>query len=145
MYTKQVTNRIVELWAMGFSAEETRTALQEQYNIKPCLDTIYQHRHSLTAQHLIDELLRQQERAILKVGTDQPELALKYRNELLKILLPQRIEAISKQVIEHIEEKRDVTILAEYVGALDNAVKTDIQALRARQQLDTAQANIKTS
>jgi len=95
MYQKAITERIVELWAHGFSAEETRQALQEQFNIKPCLDTVYKHRHSLTAQDLIDQLIRQQERAILKADTDDRELAMKYRNELLKILLPQRIEAMS--------------------------------------------------
>jgi len=143
-YNKQVTNRIVELWALGFTAEETVTTLKDDHPTIS-LATIYRHRHNLTAQHLIDELLRRQERAIFRADTDNPELGMKYRNELLKILLPQRIEAISRQVVEHIEEKRNVTILAEYVNALDSASLRDIQALRARKQMDTPQANVETS
>jgi len=92
MYPRTVTEKIVEYWALGFSAEETRQALTEKQNVTMALNTIYKHRHSLTAQNLIDELIHRQERAILKADTDDPPLAMKYRNELLKILVPQRIE-----------------------------------------------------
>jgi Fe2+ or Zn2+ uptake regulation protein len=147
MYPKEITNLIVELWGLVFTAEETVKAIQERKGKHLGIATVYRKRNSLTAQNLIDELLRRQERAILKADTENPELGMKYRNELLKILLPQRIEAISRQIIEHIdiEEKRNVTILAEYVRALDSAIETDIHALRARQQVDTAQANPQTS
>jgi hypothetical protein len=100
MYPKTITEKIVEYWALGFSAEETRKALEETQGKKACLDTIYRHRHSLTAQNLIDELIRRQERAIFKADTDMPEVGMKYRNELLKILLPQKIEAVSYEKID---------------------------------------------
>jgi hypothetical protein len=88
-----VTEKIVEYWALGFSAEETKQALLEKFEIKVCLNTIYKHRHSLTGQDLIDELIRRQERAITKADADNPALAMKYRDKLLEKLIPQRIEA----------------------------------------------------
>jgi len=51
-------------------------------------------------QEIIEELIRQQERAILKADMEDKALAMKYRNELLKILIPQRIEAITYQQTE---------------------------------------------
>lgn len=97
MYPRTVTEKIVEYWALGFSAEETREVLIEKQGVTIALNTIYAHRHSLTAQHLVDQLIHRQERAILKADTDNPALAMKYRNELLKILLPQRVEADVRQ------------------------------------------------
>lgn len=143
MYPKAITERIVELWAHGFSAEETRTALEEQFHIKPCLDTIYKKRHSLTAQNLIDELLRQQERDILKADAENREVAMKYRNELLKILIPQRIEtlSVSKEVIEN----RDITIIADYTAAINRASEANLQSLRAKQSVDTTEPQATTT
>ena len=100
MYPKTVTEKIVEYWGLGFSAAETRKALMEKQGVTCCLNTIYKHRHSLTAQDLVDELIRRQQRAIFKADVDNPEAGMKYRNELLKILLPQRIESLSIQKIE---------------------------------------------
>lgn len=91
-YSKQITQKIVEYWGLGYTAEETRQQLKQNDNVTMSLHTIYNHRQSLTAQHLIDELIRKQERAILKADTKDPSAAMKYRNELLKILVPQRIE-----------------------------------------------------
>jgi hypothetical protein len=60
---------------------------------------------------MIDELLRQQLRDILQ-ATDK-ELQLKYRNELLKILVPLRIEAVTKSLtltqttVKHVVELVD--------------------------------------
>lgn len=145
MYPRHITQRIIELQAKGFGAYETKEYLDKEYGINIHPNTIYNHRKSPVGQEIIDELIRQQERAILRADAEDRKLAMHYRNELLKILLPQRIEAISKQVIQHIEEKRDVTILAEYVGSLDKATERDIQALRARKQVDTPQTNAETS
>jgi len=91
MFPKTVTDKIVEYWAKGLSASETVKAFRED-NVSISLNTVYAHRHSLTAQHLINELLRQQRRDITKAESSNPELAMKYRNELLKILMPQQIE-----------------------------------------------------
>ncbi len=95
MYSKEVTTLIMQDWAKGASAEETRNHIEEVLGVKPALNTIYTHRHSLTTQDLIDELLRQQERDITK--TDD-KTALHYRNELLKILLPIKILQLNKNL-----------------------------------------------
>jgi len=92
-YSREVTNKIVECWGLGFTAEETVKALEEWKGIHVGLATVYRHRHSLTAQNIIDELMRKQFRDIAK--EENPELRMKFRNELLKILVPQRIEAMS--------------------------------------------------
>ena len=105
-FSKQVTHKIVEHWGLGFTAEESQKALVDD-GIKISLHTVYNHRRSLTAQNLIDELIRRQERASLKADADHPELAMKYRSELLKILVPQRIEAVS---YSEVEEKVTVNV-----------------------------------
>jgi len=95
-YPKNITEEIVHYQALGFSAEETREALIDKNTVTISLNTIYKHRKSAVAQEIIDELIRQQERRILKQEHDNPELSLKYSNELLKILIPTRVETYSK-------------------------------------------------
>jgi hypothetical protein len=90
MYSKEVTAVILSDWAKGASAEETIVHLKEKFGRSPCLNTIYTHRNGLTAEMLVDELLRQQERDITKA--DNPALRMKYRDLLLAKLLPQKIE-----------------------------------------------------
>ena len=89
MYPKQVIEDIIKYQALGFTGEETREALHKERNIYPNLNTIYKHRRSPVGQELAAELLRQQERDILKADSENRELAMKYRNELLKIMIPQ--------------------------------------------------------
>ena len=138
-YPKTVTQKIVEFWALGFSAEETKDALFAQQKIKITLNTIYKHRHSFTAQQLIDELIRRQELAILKADSENPEAAMKYRNELLKLLMPQRIEAYAK-VEEHVTTTTINTNLRDYEWALEEATRLNIQSNLKAKQLDSAQA-----
>ena len=90
MFRKEVTQRIVELWGLGLTAEETMKELKEKSNIRISLHTVYNKRNSLTAQQMINELQREQLKDIAK--TSNPGLRLKYRNELLKILLPIKLE-----------------------------------------------------
>jgi Fe2+ or Zn2+ uptake regulation protein len=90
MFEKGVTQRIVELWGLGYTAEETVNQLKEKYNIKISLHTVYNKRNSLTAKEMISELQREQLKEI--ASAKSPGLRLKYRNELLKILLPVRME-----------------------------------------------------
>jgi len=92
-YSKEVTNKIVECWGLGFTAEETVKALEDWKGIQVGIATVYRHRHNLTAQQCIDELIRKQMRDI--ATNDDPNLKLKYRNELLKLLIPQRIESLN--------------------------------------------------
>jgi len=89
-FNKTVIQKIVYLWGLGLTAEETQKILIENNKIKISLHTIYNKRNSITAQQMIDELLRVQQRDI--AAADSKALRMKYRNELLKILLPQRIE-----------------------------------------------------
>lgn len=93
MYARTITQRIIELQAKGFTLNETKDYLDKEYGINIHINTIWNHRKSPAGQEIIDELIRQQERAILKADVEDRALAMKYRNELLKILLPQRIEA----------------------------------------------------
>lgn len=102
-YSKEVTALILSDWVKGASAEETRIHIAEAVGHPIGLATIYRHRHSLTTQDLIDELLRQQERDITKA---ESKTALHFRNELLKILLPIRVQSISHNIDEHIETEK---------------------------------------
>lgn len=94
MYSKEVTTIILADFARGATAEETRQHLKDTLSIEPSLNTIYSHRHSITTEQLVDELQRQQERDITK--EQNSEVRMKYRNELLKILVPLRAEITSK-------------------------------------------------
>lgn len=97
-HTKETIHRIVEMWGLGFTAEETRRALREQYRTHVGLATVYRKRHSITAQEIIDELMRKQMRDIAR--DDNSDLRMKYRDKLLEKLIPQRVESLSVQKIE---------------------------------------------
>jgi len=84
-----VIQRIVNLWGIGASAEETVKALQDE-NVEISLHAVYNIRKGLTAQQMIDELQREQQRDIAKCET--PALKMKYRDLLLAKLIPQRVE-----------------------------------------------------
>ena len=114
VYSKEVTAIILSDWAKGATAEETIVHLKKIYGKSPCLNSIYNHRNSLTTQNLIDELLRQQEQDITQVKNK--ELKLKYRNELLKILLPFKAEIVSvnKNLNLHQTEVHNIIELSVY-------------------------------
>jgi len=97
-HSKETIHRIVEMWGLGFTAEETRRALREEYSIHIGLATVYRKRHSITAQEIIDELMRKQRRDIAK--EENSDVRMKYRDKLLEKLIPQRIESLSLQKIE---------------------------------------------
>jgi len=112
-YPKTVTEKIIEYWGLGFSASETKDALLTEQQINIGLNTIYKHRHSLDGQNLIDQLINKQLRDILSQRKDNPELSMRYRNELLKILVPVQIETtnknltISQTTVKHVVELVD--------------------------------------
>ena len=97
-YSKEITNMIVECWGLGLSAEETREYISRSKEVMIGLATVYRHRHSITAQQIIDELMRKQMRDIAKEGDS--DLRMKYRDKLLEKLIPQRIESYLRQEIE---------------------------------------------
>ena len=83
LYSKLITEEIVRLQANGFSGEETRTYLKEHYEINPGINTIYRHRHSPIGLEMLNELIRHQERSILKADSNDPALAMNYRDKLI--------------------------------------------------------------
>jgi hypothetical protein len=123
MYARTITQRIVELQAHGFTATETQKALKEEYSINIGINTVYRHRKSSVGQEIIDELIAQQERDILKSDAEDREVAMRYRNELLKILIPERIEAYVKQDIT----KKEIRIVAPWKNKnIENSVPQPI-------------------
>ena len=101
-YSREVTHKIVECWGLGLTAEETVKAIQEWKGITIALGTVYNHRHSITAQNIIDELIRKQLRDIAK--EDDSDLRMKYRDKLLEKYIPKRVEADLKS--EHTETQK---------------------------------------
>jgi hypothetical protein len=121
MYPRQVTELIIYYQALGFSAEETRKVLKEQNGININLNTIYKHRRSPIGQEMINELIRQQQRDILKVDAENKPLAMKYRNELLKLLLQKpteiNVSASAKAQTGIDEEVQEIIKLSREVNA----------------------------
>jgi len=101
-YSREVTHKIVECWGLGLTAEETVKAIQEWKDITIALGTVYNHRHSITAQNIIDELIRKQLRDIAKESDS--DLRMKYRDKLLEKYIPKRVEADLKS--EHTETQK---------------------------------------
>lgn len=128
MYPKQVTELIVYYQALGFSAEETRTALKDKNSITINLNTIYKHRKSTVGQEITDELIRQQERDILKVESENKALALKYRNELLKLLIPFKTEILSKSLSINQTEVKHVIELVDPDNPTETYPPDEVQA-----------------
>jgi len=120
-YSKETTSLILADWAKGATAEETCKHVEEVNGRPIGIATVYRHRHSLTTQDLIDELLRQQERDITKA---EAKTALHYRNELLKILLPVKILQLNKNINENreIQEVRHVIELVDPDNPAPNQV-----------------------
>jgi hypothetical protein len=116
MFTKSVTEEIIHYQALGFSASETKTALKDKNEIEISLNTIYKHRASPIGQEIASELLRQQERSILKTDSSNPELAMRYRNELLKILIPQMTINLNKNINENRSTEKAETENQEFVN-----------------------------
>ena len=117
-YSREITNKIVECWGLGFTAEETVTAIAEWKDIHIGLATVYRHRHSLTAQQIIDELLRKQMRDIAK--EDDSDLRMKYRDKLLEKLIPQTVLQYSRSV-ERVEHVDLTPLLAKYEATVERA------------------------
>ena len=113
MFSKTVIQRIVNLWGIGASAEETVTALRDE-DVKISLHCVYNIRRGLTAQQMIDELQREQQRDIAKCDT--PALKMKYRDLLLAKLIPQQKDRIEVNVNATASSTSESTVklLSEY-------------------------------
>lgn len=142
MYSKNVIAKIIEYQAKGLSAEESRDFYEKEMQKKPpCLDTIYRMRKSPVGQEIIDEIIREQQRDIFRAQATQPALALKYRNELLKILIPERPETVINQTNitqNKVVNQTGAATSLDYSRALEEAARIDLQDYRNRKPLDTA-------
>jgi len=111
MYSRIITEEIVRLQANGFTIKETQDYLQEHYSIRPHRNTVHNHRHSPIGVEMLQELIRHQERSILKADSDKPALAMKYRADLIgkmmDKLMPTKIESYQKM---DVTERREVAI-----------------------------------
>lgn len=145
MYGKTITQYIIECQAKGLTGEETQQALKDQKGITVHLNTIYAHRKSSVGQEITDELIRQQQRDILRQQQSNPELSLKYRNELLKILVPFKAEIESRNLnITKTEVNVNVTsdLLKQYESLFEEAALLENCA---PQPLHPAQTNREAS
>jgi len=129
LYSKIIIEEIIRFQALGFSAEETRIALKDKYGKQPALNTIYKYRRSPIGQEMIEELIRHQERDILKADSENIGLAMKYRDKLLALLLPQKIMSYHKEDV-NIEERRELNVTLEdyresVQKVVDRYIRTD--------------------
>lgn len=111
LYSKIITEEIIRLQAHGFSAEETRDYLQKEYDIRPALNTIYKHRRSPVGVEMLQELIRQQERDILKSSTENRALALKYRSDLIGKLMDKLLPDLANIETSHTERIEEIKVL----------------------------------
>ena len=133
MYSKIITQRIIELQAKGFSAEETKKILLEKDGLDISVDTIYRHRKSPVGQELIAELIRQQERSIVRADSTDPPLAMKYRNELLKILTlqnPQVNVTVNATAQSKAQAESTTALLEDYDALIAAEIATEKSTLR---------------
>jgi hypothetical protein len=132
MYPKEITEKIVELQSKGFTIEETIEYFRDEGLSHISEKTIRRHRKSPLAQEIVEEQARAQHRDIFRSQQDAStlmqagdrkmaykfrDLAMRNRNEFLKIMIPQRIE----QKIEGSGQNWTVTLN-------DNSKRTDVQS-----------------
>ena len=115
MYSKLITEEIIRLQANGFTAEETLTNLQEHHNIKPHLNTIYNHRTSPVGVEMLQELIRHQERSILKADSSDPALAMRYRSDLIGKMMDKLLPDLV-----YSEHKEDVNITERKITQIES-------------------------
>jgi hypothetical protein len=151
LYSKIITEEIVRLQANGFTAEETREYLKENHQISIGLNTVYRHRHSPVGVEMLQELIRHQERSILKADSTSPALAMKYRDKLIEKMInkimPDLVYSKAEVKSESTEQVNInvTTNLRDYEKTIRAAVERDFQLHNTKQQLPTPQTNTKTS
>jgi hypothetical protein len=132
MYPKEITEKIVDLQSKGFTIEETIGYFRDEGLSHISEKTIRRHRKSQLAKEIVEEQARAQHRDISRSQQDAATLmkehdkkmaykfralGMHYRNEFLKIMIPQRIE----QKIEGTGQNWTVNIN-------DNSKRTDVQS-----------------
>ena len=124
LYSKLIIEQFIRLQAHGFSAEETRDYIQEHYEKKPCLDTIYRHRKSPIGKEMLEELIRQQERSILKQDTANPPLAMKYRSDLIGKMMDKLLPDLAHIESEHTEQITKIEVIWHADSKTSNKLST---------------------
>jgi hypothetical protein len=128
VYSKEVTAIILSDMAKGASADETRQHLSDLFGKAPHQNTIYAHRHSITAEQIVDELLRQQERDITK--EQNSEIRMRYRDKLLEKLIPIKTEILSKSLSINQSEIKHVIELVDPDNPAPTYPPDEVQAAR---------------
>lgn len=124
--TKRII-RVVEHWALGLSAFETAETMKaEGYRIS--VHTVYNDRHSATAQQYVDELVRRQLRDI-----EDAKLAQKlyFRDKLLGKLIPQKLETFS---VSKIEQHVKIDVSEDEASCLNRAASILDKRLQKKKQ-----------
>mgnify|MGYP007071603287 CR=1 FL=1 len=128
VYSKEVTAVILSDMARGASAEETQKHLADLYGKAPHTNTIYTHRHSITAEQIVDELIRQQQRDITK--EDNSDRRMYYRDKLLDKLMQLKIEIVSKNLNINKTEVKHVIELVDPDNPAQTYPPDEVQAAR---------------
>ena len=126
VYSKEITAVILSDYAKGASAEETIKHLTEAYGVTPNINTIYSHRKSLTAEQLVDELIRQQQRDITKEPDSQRRMF--FRDKLLDKLMQLKIEIVSKHLEINQTEIKHVIELVDPDNPAETYPPDEVQA-----------------
>ena len=111
MYPKQITELILDLQAKGYTAQLTQRWIQDNNKIHIGVATIYRHRTSALAHEIVEAMAVQQQQDItIESQKGNREVAMKYRNEFLKIMIPQMTINLNKnieqteQTVKHVIE-----------------------------------------
>ena len=130
MYSKLVIEEIIRLQALGFSGEETRETLQNKFGIRPCLDTVYRHRRSPIGAEMLHELIRHQERDILKADSEgQRQIAMRYRDKLIEKLMDKLMPDLAQIESTHTERIEEIKVLwLKNESNTDNKLRTTQRA-----------------
>ena len=139
-FSKAIVQKIVEHWGVGDSALETVKALMAE-GIKISMHAVYNIRRGITAQEMADELMHEQRRDIH--NSPDTDTRCRWRNELLKILIPQRTESVNLNLNKSEQVKVDVNeLLKQYEDLLEEAV---ILENASPQPVHSSQANREAS
>ena len=111
MYSRIITEEIIRLQAHGFTVKETQNYLQEHYSVKPSRNTISRHRCSPIGKEMLEELIRQQERSILKQDTESPQLAMRYRSDLIGKMMDKLLPTLANVETTHTERIEEIKVL----------------------------------
>lgn len=131
MYSREITKLILDLEAKGYTAELTQKWLTEHSYPTVHLNTIYNHRKGPTAQEIIDEMITQQQQDITIADQQgNRKLAMHYRNELLKVLVPIKTEILSKSLSVNQTEVKHVIELVDPDNPAQTYPQDEVQAAR---------------